>query len=125
MSGRVAHFEIPADDVDRAGNFYREAFGWNVSAIPEMGYTVLSTTASDEQGMPTTPGAINGGLAQRNESLNAPVVTIEVDDIDAALKQVETLGGSTVLGRTPAGDMGAFAYFKDTEGNTLGLWQNA
>ena len=39
------------------------------------------------------------------------------------VQQVEDKGGSTVLPRTPMGDMGAFAYFKDTEGNLLGLWE--
>lgn len=125
MSGKVVHFEIPADDVDRAGAFYRAAFGWNVNAMPDMGYTILSTTEADEQGMPATPGAINGGMMKREAPLTGPVITIDVEDIDAALKQVDALGGSTVLGRQAVGDMGFAAYFKDTEGNTLGLWQNA
>lgn len=125
MAGRVMHFEIPADDVDRAGDFYRQAFGWEVTAMPDMGYTILSTTKSDEQGMPTTPGAINGGMMKRAEPLTGPIITIDVDDIDAALEQVQTSGGSTVLGRQQVGEMGFAAYFKDSEGNTLGMWQNA
>lgn len=125
MSGKVVHFEIPADDVDRAEAFYRAAFGWNVNAMPDMGYTILSTTEADEQGMPATPGAINGGMMKREAPLTGPVITIDVEDIDAALKQVDALGGSTVLGRQAVGDMGFAAYFKDTEGNTLGMWQNA
>jgi len=125
MTGKVVHFEIPADDVDRAGNFYRQAFGWDVNAMPGMPYTIVSTTETDEQGRPTTPGAINGGMMGREEPLTGPVITIEVDDIDAALEQVEALGGSTVLGRQSVGEMGYTAYFKDSEGNTLGLWQNA
>jgi uncharacterized protein len=51
------------------------------------------------------------------------VITIDVDGIDDALKQIEDKGGSTVLPRTAIPDMGAFAYFKDTEGNVLGLWE--
>lgn len=125
VANSVVHFEIPADDVERAGDFYRQAFGWDVSAMPEMGYTILNTTPTNEQGMPSTPGAINGGMMKRGEPLTGPILTIAVDDIDAALKQVESLGGSTVLSRQQVGEMGYTAYFKDTEGNTLGVWQNA
>ena len=35
------------------------------------------------------------------------------------------LGGSTVRGKEPVGDMGFAAYFTDSEGNLVGLWQNA
>ncbi|MGI8626500.1 MAG: VOC family protein [Geodermatophilaceae bacterium] len=123
--GSVVHFEIPADDVSRAQDFYRQAFGWDVSEMPDMGYTILSTTKTDEQGMPTEPGAINGGMAKRGQPLTGPVITISVEDIDHALEQVEALGGSTVQGRQDVGGMGFTAYFKDTEGNTMGMWQNA
>ena len=44
MSGRVVHFEIPADDVGRAEEFYRSAFGWTLNSMPDMGYTMVSTT---------------------------------------------------------------------------------
>jgi uncharacterized protein len=53
------------------------------------------------------------------------VITINVDSIDKALGQVEANGGSVVQPRTEIPGMGAFAYFKDTEGNTMGLWENA
>jgi len=123
--GSVVHFEIPADDVSRAEDFYRQAFGWEVSAMPDMGYTILSTTKTDEQGMPSEPGAINGGMMKRAAPLTAPIITISVEDIDRALEQVESLGGSTVQGRQDVGGMGFSAYFKDSEGNTMGMWQNA
>ncbi|MDQ4036847.1 MAG: VOC family protein [Actinomycetota bacterium] len=123
--GSVVHFEIPADDVSRAQHFYRQAFGWEVSEMPGMGYTILSTTKTDERGMPTTPGAINGGLAKRADPLTAPIITIDVEDIDQALQHVESLGGSIVQGRQDVGGMGFTAYFRDTEGNTMGMWQNA
>lgn len=45
--------------------------------------------------------------------------------IDETLKKIDGLGGSTVDERTPVGDMGFAAYFKDTEGNLMGLWENA
>jgi len=30
-----------------------------------------------------------------------------------------------VVARQPVGDMGFTAYFKDTEGNLVGLWEDA
>ena len=72
---------------------------------------------------PTEPGAINGGMFQRDETLTSPVLTIDVDAIDDALAQVESSGGTVVAPRTEIPGMGAFAYFKDPEGNVLGLWE--
>jgi predicted enzyme related to lactoylglutathione lyase len=125
VSGRVIHFEIPADDLDRAQAFYREMFGWRVNAIPGLNYALVGTTPADEQGMPTDPGAINGGMLQRQDPVRAPVVVVEVDDIDAALPAIEKLGGAVARAKFAVGDMGFAAYFTDPEGNVVGLWQNA
>lgn len=125
MSDRVVHFEIPADDVERAGSFYSDAFGWQLQSMPGMGYTIISTTPTDDQGMPAAPGAINGGMFARQGDLVSPVVTVEVADLDVALARVEEMGGSVVRAKQAVGDMGFAGYFKDTEGNVLGLWQSA
>jgi hypothetical protein len=122
---RVVHFELPADDVERAQNFYREAFGWGMNSMPGMGYTMVSTTPTGDDGRPTEPGGINGGMLARQNPVTAPVITIGVDDIDASLATVERLGGKVALGKQPVGDMGFSAYFVDPEGNVVGLWQNA
>ena len=125
MSGKVVHFEIPADDVGRATTFYASAFGWQLSSIPDMGYTIVTTTPSDERGQPTESGAINGGMFARQSDVSTPVITVDVADIDAALGKVEELGGSVVRAKQAVGDMGFAAYFADSEGNHLGLWQSA
>jgi len=125
MSGSVTHFEIPADDVERAEHFYEAAFGWNIRPVPEMSYAMLSTTPSTDEGRPKDPGAINGGMMKRSELFRAPVVTIDVDDIDQALATVEKNGGKTRMGRQAVGDMGFTGYFSDTEGNLIGLWQSS
>jgi predicted enzyme related to lactoylglutathione lyase len=124
-AGRVVHFEIPADDLDRASEFYSGAFGWSMTSIPEAGYMLVSTVDTDDQGRPSEVGAINGGMMKRGAPVLAPIVTLQVDDIDAALATVERLGGSTVRPRESVMDMGFSAYFTDSEGNTVGLWQNA
>lgn len=128
MTGRIVHFEVPYDDGERARAFYREAFGWKLTEMPEMGYTMVSTGPMNEQQMPAEPGFINGGMFQRsadNAELTRPVLTVDVADIDAAWKTIEGLGGQRVGEKMPVGDMGFAAYFKDPEGNVLGLWQNA
>jgi predicted enzyme related to lactoylglutathione lyase len=121
---KIVHFEIPADDVDRAKEFYGSIFEWELQDYPEMQYTIVMTVPVDDKQMPTQPGAINGGMMKRsNTTPSSPVLTIEVQSIDEALKKVEAGGGETVTPRTPIPGMGAFAYFKDTEGNTLGLFE--
>ena len=123
----VVHFEIPAEDLDRAQQFYAAAFGWESHTMP-MGegthYTTVTTIPVDPTTMmPTQPGAINGGLVQRSEAMSAPIVTIGVASIDDALTNVTSSGGSIVVPRTEVSG-GAFAYFNDSEGNLMGLWEN-
>ena len=124
---KVLHFEIPVDDRARAKEFYRSAFDWQLDDADMGGgniYTTVITTPIDEQSrIPTEPGAINGGLMQRTPDTPVPVITIGVAGIDDALKKVEAGGGSVVQPRTEIPNMGAFAYFKDSEGNVVGLWE--
>ena len=87
-------------------------------------YTMVTTTAIDQSTrLPTEPGAINGGLMQRTSDTPAPVITIGVTSIDESLKKVDAGGGSTIQPRTEIPDLGAYAYFKDSEGNVVGLWE--
>lgn len=123
MSGKVVHFEIPADDIKRAQSFYKKAFGWRIDSVPGMGYAMVGTTPSDKNGMPTEPGSINGGMLTRQGPVKSPVITILVDDMDAALENLTELGGKVVRKKETVGDMGYAAYFKDTEGNVVGLWE--
>jgi hypothetical protein len=124
MSGRVVHFEIPYENGDQARAFYQKAFGWALMPMPEMSYTMVSTGPSGDQG-PTEPGYIGGGLMQRSDPFQGPVLVVDVDEIDAALAKIESLGGKTVRPRMEVGDMGFAAYFTDPEGNLMGLWQTA
>ena len=123
----VGHFEIPADDLERARTFYAAVFGWELATVPMPGmgdYTTVVTTKVDPQTQqPSAPGAINGGLTARGASTPTPVVTVDVEDIDLALKIVASAGGQIVTPRTEIPGMGAFAYFTDSEGNVTGLWE--
>jgi predicted enzyme related to lactoylglutathione lyase len=125
MADSVVHFEIPVDNMERAQKFFKETFGWSINAIPEMGYAILGTTPMNDEGRPTETGAINGGMLERQEPVKHPVVTINVASIDDAEKRIQKNGGKIIRKKMPVGDMGFAAYFKDTEGNVLGLWENA
>lgn len=124
MTGEVVHFEVPAEKVDRARKFYEQTFGWKMNPMPEMEYTMVSTGPTTKEGMPSAPGVINGGLAKRG-MFEHPVITISVDDISAAEKTIEKNGGKIAQKKTPIGDgaMGFTGYFRDTEGNLMGLYQ--
>ena len=123
--GKVVHFEIPADDTVRASSFYNKVFGWKVNSMPEMQYTIFHTGPTNEKdGMTLESGFINGGMMKRSEMIKSPVITIDVEDIEASIKEVTANGGSLIQGKMDVGDMGYSAYIKDTEGNVIGLWQN-
>ncbi|MDQ3783138.1 MAG: VOC family protein [Actinomycetota bacterium] len=122
---KVSHFEIPVDDLARAMDFYSSTFGWKLEEMEGMDYTSVVTTSVDpETQMPTEPGAINGGMMLRTEETPVPVITMEVDSVDDSLSRTEAAGGSVVKPKTSIPGMGSYAYFKDTEGNILGLWEN-
>jgi uncharacterized protein len=125
---QVVHFEIPVDDVERARRFYGTVFEWGIVPMDEVDYTLVLTTPVNEKGpmenrTPIEPGAINGGLMHRSSDTPAPVVTIQVDSIDESLKKIEAEGGSVVKPRTSMGELGAYAYSKDSEGNVIGLFE--
>jgi predicted enzyme related to lactoylglutathione lyase len=124
MSNRIVHFEIPVDDQERANTFYRDAFGWDITSQPGTGYTLVTTGPSGATG-PTEPGYINGGMFEREAPLANPIVVVDVPDIDATLAKIGDRGGSTVREKFAVGDMGFAAYFTDTEGNVVGLWETA
>ncbi len=127
MSGKVVHFEIPFDDGDRARGFYGETFGWQLVPMPGMDYTMVMTGPTDTEQGPTEPGFINGGMFARSAEFpsTGPNLVIDVPSVDEALRKVEAAGGKTVTEKTPVGDMGFTGYFTDTEGNVIGLWENA
>jgi predicted enzyme related to lactoylglutathione lyase len=125
LSGRVVHFEIPFDDGDRARGFYAGVFGWEAAPMPGLDYTMVSTGPSDPETGPTEPGFINGGMFQRAEGFTGPNLVVDVDNLEDVLGKVAANGGTVVSERQAVGDMGFTAYFRDSEGNLVGLWETA
>ena len=122
----VVHFEIPSDDRDRATSFYASVFEWDIEETPfeDDVYTSVITSPIDENYMHTERGAINGAIIERNGPPTAPIITIEVPSIDVHVDNIEEAGGSIVVPKGEVPEMGYYAYFEDTEGNVIGLWES-
>jgi predicted enzyme related to lactoylglutathione lyase len=130
MDHTVVHFEIPADDPERAARFYRGLFGWQISPYgggqsrgheaPE--YWQVRTVPTDTQGYPVRPG-VNGGLRRRVAPGQGPVNYVGVPSVDEFVRRAVALGAEVCVPKTPVPGMGWFAHLKDTEGNAFALWQ--
>ena len=127
MSNRPVHFEIHADDPERAVKFYKDVFGWDIQKFdaPGMEYWMMITAPKDS----AEPG-INGGLLRRKgaspsegAAVNAYVCTMQVDNIDETIKKIEAAGGTLALPKFALLGMAWQAYYKDTEGNICGIHQ--
>jgi hypothetical protein len=126
MDHTIVHFEIPADQPERAAAFYRELFGWDISkwegAANDMAYWMVKTVPTDAQGMPTRPG-VNGGLMRRMFPGQTPVNYIAVPDVVEFTGKAERLGAKVLMAKHPVPGMGWFAQLADTEGNVFAIWQ--
>lgn len=112
------NFHLPADDVERAAAFYRKVFGWEFVQFPGSSVPYLVHEPPSENDGAGVPAAITS----RAEPINAPVPTIEVDDIDSALIAVVMQGGQQARVQNIDG-LGRFGYAIDSEGNVIALLQ--
>jgi len=120
---RVIHFEIQADNPDRAIAFYRGLFGWEFTKWDgPMPYWLIKTGPDNEPG-------INGGLLPRRGAIDgqaviAYVCTVDVRSLDDYLQKAQAGGGTEVVPKMPIPGVGWLAYCKDTEGNLFGMMQS-
>ena len=126
MDHTVCHFEIPAEEPARAAEFYRGLFDWDIRAWDNpdnhVDIHMIATVPTDETGRPVRPG-VNGMIMKRQHPQQPFANYISVEDVDEYGSRAVALGGQVVMPKTPVPGMGWFLYFKDTEGNILGLWQ--
>ncbi|MBX4210475.1 VOC family protein [Candidatus Parcubacteria bacterium] len=115
-----SYFEIQADDVKRAKNFYEKIFGWKFNEMK--GWPV-------EYYRIKTDG-LNGGLLKRpsqtpppQHGTNAYVCSMEVKNFDETAEQIKNLGGKIALPKFPVPGICWQGYFLDTEGNTFGIFE--
>ncbi|MCA0172910.1 VOC family protein [Bacillus sp. RAR_GA_16] len=124
--GRLVHFEIHVDDMDRAKRFYGEIFGWTFEDWSEyagMPYLGVTTGSDDQLG-------INGALMQRqgpppepNQPVNGYACTMGVEDYDTIEAKILEHGGVVALPKYALPGMAWQGYYKDTEGNIFGVHQ--
>ena len=113
MAGEIVHYEIAAEDADRAQAFWSGLFGWSFqgSGMPDIDYRMSQITES--AGAAIYPSA---------DKVGHPNVYHDVADIDASIAKVKELGGGAE-DKMPVPGHGWFAPCKDTEGNAFFLWQ--
>lgn len=131
---RPVHFEIHSADPDAAIAFYEGLFGWSFhrfegSPTP---YWLIGTSGTDPmEGVPDTEPGINGGLLARmgtagpidGAAVNAYVVTVDVPDCRSYLDRAVAAGATVAMPLDAIPGMGWLAYFKDLDGNIVGLMQ--
>ena len=114
---RVVHFDIGADDPERAIRFYSDVFGWEVEKWQgPFDYWLLKT------GEPTEPG-IDGGLARRQDPSVCTINTINVPSVDDFAKKISANGGKIVQPKQAIPGIGYIVTCQDTEGNTFGIME--
>jgi len=124
--GRLVHFEIHVDDMERAKKFYGEVFGWafeDWSEYAGMPYFGAVTGGANEPG-------INGALMQRRgaspepgQALNGYACTMGVEDYDSTEAKILKSGGKVALPKYALPGMAWQGYYMDTEGNIFGIHQ--
>ncbi len=123
---RVVHFEIQAEDPERAAKFYTDVFGWTIQKWAGMeDYWGVMTADRN-----STELGINGGLLRRPAKTpphefgtNAYVCTVQVENFDEIAKKIEGAGGIIAMPKFALVGIAWQGYFVDTEGNTFGVHQ--
>ena len=115
--GRLSHFEITADDPDRAAAFYRKAFGWEFNDWGGPFKYLLATTGPKDQ------VGIDGAIMPRHHTKQAVINTISVDKWEDGARAVSDAGGKVLSEKDAVPGQGYFAYCRDTEGNVFGIFE--
>ena len=122
--GRVVHFEVHAEDLDRAERFYRDVLGWSVTRVEGVPVDYRLVHTGEDQ-----PG-IDGAITQRRGAIDGQAViawvcTAQVDDVEDTVRRAVEAGGEVALAPDDIPGVGRLAYLKDTEGNVFGVLQPA
>jgi len=114
----IVHFDLTADDTDRAKAFYGELFGWKFQKYPgPVDYYLIETT--DLTGAP----GVGGGLGKRDAPGQGVTNYVGVDSLDEYAARVEKLGGRVVQPKMEVPGFGWMVVCMDPDNNPLGLWQ--
>ncbi len=114
---RVIHFEMQADQPERAASFFKNVFGWKIEKWGGNEDYWLVQTGEDKE-----PG-INGAIMRRTPMIGPTTNTISVPSVDEFAAKILANGGKIVAPKMPIPGVGYFAYCQDTEGNIFGIMQ--
>jgi len=113
---RVIHFEINADNPERAVKFYSSVFGWKIRKwAGPVDYWLAATGEESEMG-------INGAIKPRENNLTT-VNSVSVSSLDESLIKVAQTGGKIIQPKEALPGLGYSARCQDSEGNVFGIWQ--
>ena len=120
MSAKIGYLEIPVIDPVRAAKFFENVFGWSAHRSDWSGgsHVVLEEAAGD----------MGCGLAEASAGgLDSPTPVVHLDraEMQPCLERVVEAGGEVIQEPQPVDHLGSFARFRDSEGNTWGLWAAA
>jgi predicted enzyme related to lactoylglutathione lyase len=115
-----SYFEIQADDVKRAREFYGQIFDWKFIEAPGLPveYWRIETNTS-RGGLLKRPAKTPG----QGHGTNAYVCSMEVNDFDVTAEKILSLGGIVAMPKFAIPGVCWQGYFLDTEGNTFGIFQ--
>ena len=114
---RIIHFEIGADDPERAIDFYQKTFGWKIDKWDGGDYWLVATGPDNQPG-------INGGIFKKPGPIGANIVnTLDVPSVDDSMAKVTENGGKIIEQKMAVPGVGWLAYCQDTEGNAFGIMQ--
>ena len=112
--GEIVHIEFPAENPDRATQFWGGLFGWEFggSAMPDFDYRMARVSDTSGVAVMASP-----------EPAGHPNFYFDTDDIEASIAKVRELGGEATE-KSPVPTHGWFSACRDSEGNAFHLWQN-
>src|ERR1700744_30861 len=114
-------FEIPANDVNRAQKFYETILDTKMAPLQEMmGMKMVSFP--QDMGNGKASGALVES-AQHKPSMDGAVIYLNANpDMQPVLDRIEAAGGKVLMPKTPISpEIGAMAFFVDSEGNKVAL----
>jgi predicted enzyme related to lactoylglutathione lyase len=126
--GRVAHFEIKANDPERVINFYKNVFGWEIKKWEgPVDYWLVMTgkmaVEPEGQGYGIDGGITSGFPFEAGSGVGAYVNTMDVADIDNMIEKVVENGGKIAAEKTAVFHVGWLCYCQDTEDNYFGMME--
>lgn len=122
MGQPVVHFEVIGKDPEALQNYYSELFGWEIDADNPMNYGSVQREGN------TNPDGIGigGGVGAGPEGYEGHVTFyVEVPDVEAALAQAESLGGTRMMGPDEPMEGVEIGLFADPEGHAVGVVKTA